>query len=129
MVTKIINAKHRYLKTKGLNPILQGGAKYAPSCFPSTILKLLKLKLFDFKDTPLKHLLKVKPVRYILSCGHCNKITKCTSQNLAPKKSEKSVICIGIELNFGVEAKFGPLSSKTNINFRFYVIKTSLWHF
>ena len=72
--------------------------------------QVIKLKLSDFKDTPLRHLLKVKPVRYILSCCHGNKITKGISQNLAPKKSEKSVICKDIELKFGTEAKFGPLS-------------------
>ena len=76
-----------------------------------------KLKLSDFKDTPLRHFLQVKPVRYILSCCHGNKITKGTSQNLAPKKSEKSAICKDIEPKLGVETKFGPLSSKTNINF------------
>ena len=75
----------------------------------------IKLKLSDFKDTPLTHLFQVKPVRYILSCCHGNKITKGTSQNLAPKISEKSVICKDIELKFGIEATFVPLSSKSNI--------------
>ena len=79
----------------------------------------IKLKLSDFKDTPLRHILQVKPVRYILSCCHGNKITKGTSQNLAPKKSEKSAICKDIELKFRIETKFGPLSSKTNINLQF----------
>ena len=74
----------------------------------------IKLKLSDFKDTPLRHILQVKPVSYILSCCHGNKITKGTSQNLARKKSEKSAICKDIELKFGMETKFGPLSSKTN---------------
>ena len=37
-----------------------------------------------------------------------------TSQNLAPKKSEKSVICKDIELKFSIEVKFGPLSPKSN---------------
>ena len=46
--------------------------------------------------------------------------------DLAPKKSEKSVICKDIELKFGIEAKFGSLSSKSNINLQFDVIKTSL---
>ena len=50
----------------------------------------------------------------VLSCYHCNKITKGTSQNLASKKSEKSAICKDIELKFGIENKFRPLSSKTN---------------
>ena len=63
--------------------------------------KGIKLKLSDFKDTPLRHFLRVKPVRYILSCCHGNKITKGTSQNLALKKSEKSAICKDIELKFG----------------------------
>ena len=71
----------------------------------------IKLKLSDFKDTSLRHLLQVKPARYILSCCHSNKITKGTSQNLAPKKSEKSAVCNDIELKFGIETKFGPLSS------------------
>ena len=98
------------------NPILPGGgggAKYASFLFflhhPKTA-QAIKLKLSDFKDTPLRHLLQVKPVRYILSCYHGNKITKGISHNLAPKKSEKSVICKDIELKFGIEDKFGPLS-------------------
>ena len=70
----------------------------------------IKLKLSDFKDTPLRHILQVKSVLYILSCCHGNKITNVTSQNLGPKKSEKSAICIDIELKFGTETKFGPLS-------------------
>ena len=82
----------------------------------------IKLKLSDFKDTPLRHLLQVKPVRYILSCCHGNKITNGTSQNLAPKKNEKSANSKDIELKFGIETKFGPLSSKTNINLQFDVI-------
>ena len=101
-----------------LTPILPGGAKYAPLLFflyhPNTA-QGIKLKLSDFKDTPLRHLLQVKPVCYILSCCHGNKITKGTSQNFAPKKSGKSVICKDIELKFGIETKFGPLSSKSNI--------------
>ena len=40
------------------------------------------------------------------------KLQKGTSQNLAPKKSEKSAICKDIEMKFGIETKFGPLSSK-----------------
>ena len=106
------------------NPILLGGrgAKYPPLLFflyhPKTA-QGIKLKLSDFKDTPLRHLLQVKPVRCILSCCYGNKITKGTSQNLAPKKSEKSVICKDIKLKFSIEAKFGPLSSKSNINLQF----------
>ena len=59
------------------------------------------LKLSDFKNIPSRHILQVKPVRYILSCCHGNKVTKGTSQNLASKKSEKSAICKDIELEFG----------------------------
>ena len=106
-----------------------GGAKYALLLFflhhPKTA-QGIKLKLSDFKDTPLRHFLQEKPVCYILSCCHGNKITKGTSQNLAPKKSEKSAICKDIELKFGMESKLGLLSSKTNINLQFDVIKTSL---
>ena len=40
------------------------------------------------------------------------------------QKSEKSAICKDIELKFGIETKFGPLSSNTNINFQFDVIMT-----
>ena len=86
----------------------------------------IKLKRSDFKDTPLRHFLQVKPVRYILSCCHGNKITKGTSQNLALKKSEKSAICKDTELKFGIETNFGPLSSKSNINLQFGVIMTFL---
>ena len=88
--------------------------------------KGIKPKLSDFKDTPLRHFLQVKPVRYILSCCHGNKITIGTWQNLALKKSEKSTICKDIELKFDIETKFGPLSSKSNIYLRFDVIMTFL---
>ena len=93
-----------------VNPILPGGT-IRPLLFFLHHPKMaqgIKLKLADFKDTPLRHILQVKPVRYILSCCHGNKITKGTSQNLAPKKSEKSAICKDIELKFGIETKFGP---------------------
>ena len=86
----------------------------------------VKLKLSDFKNTPLRHLLQVKPVCYILSCCQGNKITKGTSQNFAAKKCEKSAICKDIELKFGIGTKFGPLSSKGNINLQLDVIMTSL---
>ena len=88
----------------------------------------IKLKLSDFKDTPLRHILQVKPVHYSLSlsCCHGNKITNGTSQNLGPKKSYKSAICTNIELIFAIETKFGPLSSKTNTDLQFDVILTSL---
>ena len=62
----------------------------------------------------LRHILQVKAVRYILSCYHGNKIREGTSQDLAPKKSEESEICKDIELKFGMETNFGPLSLKTN---------------
>ena len=39
---------------------------------------------------------------------------------------EKSAICKDIELKFGIETSFGPLSSKTNINFQSDVNLTSL---
>ena len=86
----------------------------------------IKLKLSDFKGTPLRHILQVKPVRYILSCCHGNNITEGTSQDLALKKNEKSAICKDIELKFGIETQFGPLSSKANINLQFDVIMTFL---
>ena len=70
----------------------------------------IKLKLSGFKDTRLRHLLQVKPVRHILSCCHDNKITKGTLQTLALKKNEKSAICKYIELKLGIETNFGPLS-------------------
>ena len=44
------------------------------------------------------------------------KLPKIPRRGLASKKSEKSAICKDIELKFGIETKFGPLSSKTNIN-------------
>ena len=72
-----------------------GGAKYA-----------INLKFSEFKDTLLRPILQVKPVR----CCHGNKITEGTSQDLAPKKSEKSAICRDIELKFGTGTNFGPLS-------------------
>ena len=87
------------------DPILPGGGgggKIRPLLFflhPSKTAQGIKLKLCD---TPLRHILQVKPVRYILSYCHGNKITKGTSQNLAPKKSGKSAICKDIELKFGL---------------------------
>ena len=85
----------------------------------------IKLKLSDFKDTLLRHILQVKPVRQISSCCHGNKITEGTSQDLAPKKSEKSAICRAIALKFGIWANFGPLSSKPIIKFQSDVNLTS----
>ena len=103
-----------------------GGAKYKMFFLhrPKTA-EGINLKLCDFKDTPLRHTLQVKPVRYILSCYHGSKITEGTSQDLAPRKREKSAICKGVKLKFGIETKIWPLSSKTNINLQFDVIMTS----
>ena len=90
-----------------------GGVKYAPLRFflhhPKTA-QGIKLKLSDFKDTLLRHILQVKPVHYVSSCCQCNKITEGTSQDLAPQKSEKSAICRDIELKFGIVTNVGPLS-------------------
>ena len=112
------------------NPILpRGGGKYAPPPLflhhPKTA-QGIKLKLSDFLKIHLQDILQVKPVRQILSCCHGNKIAEVTSQDLASKKCEKSDICKDIELKFGTETKFGPLSSKTNINLQFDVIMTFL---
>ena len=65
------------IHNRHFNPILHGGgAKYAPLLFflhhPYTA-QGIKLKFSDFKDTPLRHFLQVKPVRYIFSCCHGNK--------------------------------------------------------
>ena len=113
------------------NPILPeggGGEGILPLLFflhhPKTA-QGIKLKLSDFKDTPLRHILQVKLVRYISSSYHGNKITDGTSQDLAPKKSKKSAICTDIELKIGIETKFRSLSSKTNMNLQFDVIMAS----
>ena len=109
-----------------------GGGKYASLLFflhdPKTA-QGIKLKLSDFKDTLLRHILQIKPVCYVLSCCHSNKITEGTSQDLAPQKSEKSAICRDIELKFGIGTNFGPLSSKTILEFQSDVNFTSLWRF
>ena len=89
----------------------------------------IKLKLSDSKNTPLRHILQVKQFRYILNCCHCNKITEGFSQDLAPKKSEKSANCKNIELKFGIATKFRQLSPKSNINLKFHVIMTSFGRF
>ena len=106
-----------------------GGGKIRPLLFwlhhPKTA-QAIKLKLSDFKDTLLRHILQVKPVRYVLSCCHGNKITEGTSQDLAPQKSEKSAICREVELKFGIGTNFGSLSSKTIIKFQSDVNLTSL---
>ena len=54
------------------------------------------------------------------------KLQKVPRRILAPKKSDKSAICKDIQLKFGIETKYGPLSSETKINLQFDVIKTSL---
>ena len=70
-----------------VNPILPwgGGVDAAPLTFffhhPETA-QAMKLKLSDFKDTCLRHILQVIPSCYILRCYHGNKITKGTLQNL-----------------------------------------------
>ena len=74
----------------------------------------IKLKLSDFKDTLLRRILQVKPVRHVLSCCHGNKITEGTSQDLAPQKSEKSAICRDIELKFGIGTNFWATELKNN---------------
>ena len=51
---------------------------------------------------------------------------KFDMQNFGPKKSEKSAICKDIKLKFGIETKFEPLNSKSNINLQFDVIMTFL---
>ena len=76
----IILWKFVYLIVFGrINPILPG--YLISSCPPPPLLFFLhhpktaqdiNLKLSDFKDTPLRHFLQVKPVRYILSCCHGN---------------------------------------------------------
>ena len=48
----------------------------------------MKLKLSDFKDTSLRHILEVIPSCYILRCYHGNKITKGNLPNLTQLKSE-----------------------------------------
>ena len=71
------------------NPILPGGGGEGgirpPRAFlpPSWNASVIKLELSDFKDTSLRYILQVIPVRYILRCYHGNKIAKGTLQNLA----------------------------------------------
>ena len=99
----------------GLSRILSGRGQNTPPPPPPFFLyhpktpQGIKLKLSDVKDTPLRHILQVKSVCYTLSCCHGNKITEGTSQDLAPKNSEKSAICQDIKLKFGIETKFEPL--------------------
>ena len=119
---------HRILTTSTLSYLGGGGGYRPPPVFlhHPKMAQGIKLKLSDLKDTPSGHIWQVKPVRYILSCCHGSKITEGTSQDLAPKKSEKSAICKDIELKFGIETKFRPLSSKPNTNLQFEVIMASL---
>ena len=73
------------------------------------MLQAIKLKLSDLKDTFLRHILQVFPIRYILSCCQGNNITKGTSQNLASWEMEflnNSVIYKDIDLKFGMETNF-----------------------
>ena len=65
---------------------LGGGGRIPPPFMlffhhPETA-QAMKLKLSDFKDTCLRHILQVIPGCYILRCYHGNKITKGTLQNL-----------------------------------------------
>ena len=52
------------------------------------------------------------------------KLQKVPCRIWRQRKVKKSAICKDIELKFGIETKFGPLGSKTNINFQFDVIMT-----
>ena len=65
----------------GFNSILLG-AKYTRLLFflhhPKKA-QSMKLRLSDFKGTPVRHILHVKPVHYIMSCYHGNQITAGTS--------------------------------------------------
>ena len=96
-----------------LNPILPGEwADSAPLVFfihhPETH-QAIKLKLSDFKDISLRHILQVIQVLYILRCYHGNKIKKGTLQNWLNRK-KKFLNNSVIELEFGMETNFGPLN-------------------
>ena len=100
---------------KYFNPILPGGGgggKIRPLLFflhHHKTAQGIKLKLSDFKYTPLRHFSsQTSSLHFELLPWQQN--YKGTSQNLAPKKSEKSAICKDIELKFAIETKFGPLS-------------------
>ena len=73
---------------------------------------MYQAETFWFKDTPLRHILQVKPVCYIFNCCHGNKIAEGTSQDLTPKKSEKSAICKDIELKFVIDFSLGHWGQK-----------------
>ena len=55
-----------------------GGGKIPPPFFLHHLkmAQLIKLKLSDFKDTSLRHILQVMTICYILSCYHGNKTTQ-----------------------------------------------------
>ena len=57
------------------------------------------------------------------------KLQKVPRRIWLQRKVKKSAMCKDIELKFGIETKFGPQSSKTNINLQFDVIMTSLRRF
>ena len=68
-----------------LSDLEGGGADSAPLMFFFHHLETaeaMKLKLSDFKDVCVRHILQVIPGCYILKCYHGNKITKGTLQNL-----------------------------------------------
>ena len=117
-----------------VNPVLPeggGGEDSAPSSFifhhPETS-QAIKLKLSDFKDTSLRHIHVVIPVRYILRCYHGNKITKAPWKKIWLNRRVKiwnnSVTFKGIELKFSMETNFGLLNSKSDIKLEFDVIVT-----
>ena len=68
------------------NPILPGGVDSAPTLMfffhHPEMAQAMKLKLSDFKDPCLRHIVQVIPGCYILRWYHGNKITKGTLQNL-----------------------------------------------
>ena len=127
LLTRYCDMLHHYMNT--INPILPGGDS-APLVFffhhPETP-QAIKLKLSDFKDTSLRHILQVIPVRYILRCNHGNKLQKVPCKIWLSRKVKflnNSVLFTDIELEFGMETNFGPLNSKSNINLEFDVIVT-----
>ena len=73
--------------SNNFNPILPGGDRIRPPSLmfffhhPETA-QTVKLKLSDFKDRCLRHILQVILSCFILRYYHGNKITKGTLQNL-----------------------------------------------
>ena len=114
-MTNAINMYKMTFKDAKLTLSYPGGAKYAPSSFflhhPKTAQGITLKTHFASQTSSLS-----------LSCCQGNKITEGTSQDLAPKKSEKSAICRDIELKFGIETIFGSLSSKTIVKLQCDVI-------